>query len=96
MMCRDCRYWSVHPTDAEVGDCRHAPPVLLVLPVQTMTGQGVSPVPMFPQTRAGIWCGKFSQRIDVSLINASVATASRVKADEFAVPDEPYQPDPDA
>ena len=49
-------FWS--PIKDGEGECRYNPPTCVVLPMQTLQGNSLVPVPVFPRTRPDIWCGQ--------------------------------------
>lgn len=70
-VCGNCPHWSrridltsQRNTDVgDAGDCRYAPPVLLLVPVtDQFRGQGLSIQPHFPITLNTSWCGNHPGR----------------------------------
>lgn len=56
--CEDCSYWNAAEGGQE-GECRLHPPTIVVLPVQTLQGNTIQPVPILPRTQRDFWCGDF-------------------------------------
>lgn len=64
MKCVQCRFWQSPPKPGGPGECRKAPPLVMV-----MQSQGLAPgsakietIPYFPPAPAGSWCGAFESR----------------------------------
>jgi hypothetical protein len=71
--CGTCPYFS--PTkNPEVktrqGECRINPPVLMLLPMQTLQGQTVGIQSVFPVIHETGWCGKHPRRIQRNLFTS--------------------------
>lgn len=65
MKCGACKFWQSPERPGGAGECRKAPPLVLV-----MHGQGLAPgqakvqtIPYFPPAPASSWCGAFELRI---------------------------------
>jgi hypothetical protein len=55
--CEICRYY--YKVDDKQGECRARPPQVVLLPVQTLKGNGLSPVGLFPPVLKTSSCGCF-------------------------------------
>jgi hypothetical protein len=56
--CNECAAWEVAETDAKRGRCMLNPPHVEMVPIQTLQGQGLSAVAVYPETRAKDGCMK--------------------------------------
>ena len=71
--CVDCDFYSPLSSDASTpmtppqGQCRKNPPTGVLVPRQTLSGQGVSVVTFFPEVAADTWCGEYKPKTPESL-----------------------------
>jgi hypothetical protein len=64
--CATCPYWNFVGNDQAlaIGECRHAPPVIIMMPAEHKISHQVTlrPQAMFPQITGTAWCGKHPAR----------------------------------
>ncbi len=56
--CKACGVWERSDTDPKRGRCLLNPPHVEMVPVQTLQGQGLSAVAVYPETRERDGCTK--------------------------------------
>ncbi len=61
MTCEKCIHWHLNKVISAAGDkglCRKNPPTIHVMPVgNSIRGQGIAPIAMWPVTDINDWCG---------------------------------------
>ena len=64
--CASCPFWNFVGNDAAIaiGECRHAPPVIIMMPAEHKISHQVTlrPQAMFPQIAGAGWCAKHPAR----------------------------------
>ncbi len=60
--CIGCICFVVNPQDLSTGQCRRFPPVMHLVPVKTLQGQGMQATPLFPAVQRGMSCFEFRPR----------------------------------
>lgn len=55
--CVDCS--NFQRTTPEEGECRCNPPMIFLVPMQTLQGQGIGFASQFPKVTPQAWCGAF-------------------------------------
>lgn len=60
--CDTCTSFS--PDGNDRGECRKNPPILMMVPVQTLQGVSGQLTSMFPVVSAKCWCAKRTIRLD--------------------------------
>jgi hypothetical protein len=64
MTCDRCRFFAPEPAARSLavrGQCRAAPPAVMLAPVKTLAGDTITPISVWPGVEAGFWCGKFEE-----------------------------------
>ena len=68
--CDACDFYSPLAGDVNMppqGQCRKKPPTGVLVPRQTLSGQGVAVVTFFPEVAADTWCGEYKAKTPESL-----------------------------
>jgi hypothetical protein len=62
MKCETCRFFApVAGGLAARGQCRALPPTVLLAPVNTLAGNQLAPIAVWPGVEGNAWCGKFEE-----------------------------------
>jgi hypothetical protein len=65
MTCDRCRFFAADPPAARMlngrGQCRAAPPAVMLAPLKTLAGDTIQPISVWPGVEATFWCGKFEE-----------------------------------
>lgn len=60
MSCSTCRFYAAAPQPGR-GQCRAAPPTVMLAPLKTLAGDTITPISVWPGVEADSWCGQFEE-----------------------------------